>query len=289
MLTAFDELLRQRRPGTAVGAFTAYDLEGAVAALRAADETGAGAIILLGSRSYASRDGQLLLAALLAAAARSSARVCVQLDHCNDMTLMESALDAGAGAVMADGARLGYEENVEFVVRAVEMARRYGACVEAELGWIAGDEDIAVATDTGALTDPKQAAEFVARTDVDCLAVSIGNVHGTYRATPVLDWDLLASIRAATAVPLSLHGASGLRDATVHRAIAMGIAKVNVNTELRSAYLAATADAIGSVIEGSRLAALHGVQIEAVRGAVAAKLRALNDGQPAASDAQELA
>lgn len=281
MLISFGELLRERRPGTALGAFTAYDLEGAFATLGALSAAGAGGIILIGAQSYAARDGPLLLAALLAAAARSDARVCVQLDHCDDLGRIGAALEAGAGAVMADAARLDFEANVEFVARAVELARGYGAGVEAELGAIAGDEDVALAVAAGALTDPAQAADFVARTGADCLAVSIGNVHGTYRSPPELDWDRLGAIEALAGVPLSLHGASGIPDAMVRRAIGAGIAKVNVNTELRGAYLTATERAIGGVIDGSRLAALHASQIAAVSEVVAAKLLVFyGGGQP---------
>ena len=293
MLISFAELLRDRRPGTAVGAFTAYDLEGAVATLNAlaaadaagaagaggaAGAAGAGGIILIGAQSYAGRDGPLLLAALVAAASVSDARVCVQLDHCNDLGQIEKALDAGAGAVMADAARLDFEANVEFVGRAVELARAYGAGVEAELGTIAGDEDVARAVAAGALTDPEQAQDFVSRTGADCLAVSIGNVHGTYRSPPELDWERLDAIEAVAGAPLSLHGASGIPDEMVRRAIGAGVAKVNVNTELRGAYLSATERTIAGVLEGSRLAALHTAQVAAVSEVVAAKLLAFDGG-----------
>src|SRR5438552_16279146 len=103
MLTPFAELLAQRPQGTAIGAFTCYDLEEAVATLGPASAAGAGVVLLLGMQSYADRDGALLLAALLAVAERSDAMVCVQLDHCDDIAAIESALAAGAGAVMADG------------------------------------------------------------------------------------------------------------------------------------------------------------------------------------------
>ena len=164
MLTSFAELLASRRDGAAVGAFTCYDLEAAGAVLRAAAGAGTGAILLIGGRSYTDPDGGLLLAALVAAARTSEARACVQLDHCADLAVIESALDAGAGAVMADGSELPYEENAAFVERAAELAQRHGAGVEAELGHLSGDEDVATAVAAGALTDPAEAADFVART-----------------------------------------------------------------------------------------------------------------------------
>jgi ketose-bisphosphate aldolase len=281
MLTPFADLLARRRPGSAVGAFTCYDLETATATLRAAASAGAGVVLLLGGSSYRERDGGSLLAALLAVAAGSDARACVQLDHCDDLALLDSALEAGAGAVLADGSALSYERNIEFVARAAALARRHGASVEAELGGIAGDEDVAEAVAAGALTDPAQTDEFVARTGADCLAVSIGNVHGVYREPPRLDWERLEAIRDAIDTPLSLHGASGIPDELLRRAIATGVAKINVNTELRGAYLDATRQSLGPVLEGSRLSVLHAAQSDAVARVVADKLRAFETGERA--------
>ena len=278
MLTPFADLLSGRRDGLAVGAFTCYDLETATAALHAAAAAGAGVILLIGARSFTGAGGDLLLAALVAAARRGQAAASVQLDHCDDLAVIEAALEGGAGAVMADGSALAYEQNVQFVASAVELARAHGASVEAELGGIAGDEDVAEAVAAGALTDPAEALDFVGRTAADCLAVSIGNVHGSYREPPRLDWARLDAIRARLGTPLSLHGASGIPDELIRRAIAAGIAKVNVNTELRQAYLAATEGMIGSVLAGSRLNALHTAQVSAVEGVIAAKLRAFDTG-----------
>ncbi len=276
MLTPFAGLLAERSRRSAVGAFTSYDLEAAIATLGAAGAAGRDVIILIASRSYTGGDGALLLAALLAAAERAETRACVQLDHCDDIAVIESALAAGVGAVMADGSALPYESNVEFVRRAVELAHAHGAAVEAELGAIVGDEDVAVAVTAGALTEPSQAVEFIAATRADCLAVSIGNVHGVYRDPPALDWDRLDSIHAGLQVPLSLHGASGIPDKMLRRAIAGGIAKINVNLELRTAYLEATDRELPNVLEESRLAALHAAQIGAVRDVVEAKLVAFD-------------
>jgi tagatose 1,6-diphosphate aldolase GatY/KbaY len=277
MLTSFVDLLARRPERTAVGAFTCYDLEEAVAVLRAAANS-AGVVLLIGKQTYTSREGPLLLAALLTVAEASDVPACVQLDHCDDLAVIEAALVAGVGAVMADASSLPYEENVSFVRRAVELARRSDASVEAELGMIAGDEDVAVAAAAGALTDPLQAEEFVHRTRIACLAVSIGNVHGIYREPPYLDWERLEAIESRMSVPLSLHGASGIPGTMVRRAIEVGIAKINVNTELRTAYLSATEDALPRVLEGSRLAALHAAQVAAVEEVVATKLHVFNAG-----------
>lgn len=278
MLAPFARLLSDRAEGQAIGAFTAYDLEGATAVLRAARAAGAGVIILVGMRSFTAPDGPLLLSALVAAAARADVAACVQLDHCDDLEVIAAALEAGAGAVMADASKRPYEDNVAFVAEAVALAARHGASVEAELGAITGDEDVARAVAAGALTDPDQAVDFIGRTRADCLAVSIGNVHGIYREPPRLDLDRLAEIHRRCPTPLSLHGASGIPDATVSDAIGRGIAKINVNTELRAAYLEATAVTIARTVDGSRLADLHDAQVSAVEAVVAAKLAAFGEG-----------
>jgi len=273
MRVAFERLLDEAAArGGAVGAFTCYDLEVARAVLDAAAARDRGVILLLAPKSFAAPGGDLLAAALCAVVDRAPARACVQLDHAEDLDAIEAAFQIGVGAALADGSRRSFEDNVAFAEAAVALARRHGAHVEAELGGIAGDEDVADAVAAGALTDVEQARALVQRAAVDCLAVSIGNVHGIYREPPRLDWDRLAAVGAAVPVPLSLHGASGLPDADVRRAIAGGVRKVNVNTELRARYLDATEQALPAVRMGANVAALHDSQREAVRSAVEACL-----------------
>ena len=131
----------------------------------------------------------------------------------------------------AEAARLVSEVDRASGRAAVALGASCGGEVESELGSIAGDEDVAVAVAAGALTDPAEARAFVDRTGAACLAVSIGNVHGTYTEPPQLDWLRLEAIRAQVPVHLSLHGASGLDATDLAQAIRLGISKVNVNTE----------------------------------------------------------
>lgn len=277
MLARFSELLADvvaRR--AAVGGFTCYNLEQALGVLRAADERGCGVVLLVSERSFSAPGGHLLLSAFVAVARASGAPACVQLDHVRSIEPVRAAFALGAGAVMADGSRLSLKDNVEFVRAAAAAGAPHGGEVEAELGGIEGDEDIAAAAAAaGALTDPEEAAAFVAQTGPACLAVSVGNIHGVYRWPPRLDWERLRVIRERVPGPLSLHGASGLPDGNVRRAIALGITKVNANTELRERYLDATAARIASVRDGARLLELNLVQAEAVADVVRAKLDAL--------------
>jgi tagatose 1,6-diphosphate aldolase GatY/KbaY len=182
------------------------------------------------------------------------------------------------GAVMADGSKLPFGENVEFVAAAVRLARRHGAGVESELGRVAGDEEIAAAVARGALTDPEEAERFAERTGGACLAVSIGNVHGRYREPPALDWARLAAVRERVPAALSLHGASGIPDADVRRAVREGIAKVNVNTELRDRWFAVLEQRAAALADGAQLLRLSEELTAAVHDVVAAKIALFGAG-----------
>jgi tagatose 1,6-diphosphate aldolase GatY/KbaY len=271
VLTSFRELLDERRAaGAAAGAFTCYDVTGALGVVRAAEARNAPAILLVSEVSFRAPVGPLLVAALTAVAEAARVPMCVQLDHVADDALIDAAVRNGIGAVMADGSRLPESENGRFVVSV--RGRTGGVGVEAELGHIEGGEDVAAATEAGRLTDPAAAQAFVAATGCDCLAVSIGNVHGHYAAPPRLDWARLAAIRELVAVPLSLHGASGLPDGDIRRAIALGVCKVNVNTELRERYLGQLAASLPAARDGLRLFELESAVVEAIAETVAAKL-----------------
>jgi tagatose 1,6-diphosphate aldolase GatY/KbaY len=124
----------------------------------------------------------------------------------------------------------------------VELAVRYGGTIESELGYLAGTEDgVTVEEVESSLTDPAQAHEFIAETGAAMLAVSIGNVHGYVPNPPPLDFARLAQVAAQVDVPLVLHGASGISKEDIQQAIRMGIAKLNINTEVRTVFLRAIA------------------------------------------------
>lgn len=167
---------------------------------------------------------------------------------------------------------LAFEGNIAFVSQAVALGKRYGVEIEAELGRVEGQEDIASVVAAGTLTDPQQAALFVASAQPACLAVSIGNVHGIYRHPPQLDWQRLHQICQSVSLPLSLHGASGLPDADLQQAIRLGIAKVNVNTELRPAYFEVLHHQLSTMTSGLRLLELQRLLIEDQRSITQRKL-----------------
>ena len=226
-----------RAEGRAVPAFTTYTLESTRAICEAAQNTGLPAIISAGSSSFRGVGRAPLAAAALAAAAQASVAIGVHLDHSTNPGEIAACIALGYSSVMIDGSHLPFEDNVALTRAVVEHAHARGVWVEGELGGMTGDEDASSNALAGELTDPDQAAEFVERTGVDALAAAVGTVHG-FTTTPVhVDLDRLRAIAAAVGGPLVLHGASGLSDGELAAAVAAGIAKVNVNAELRRAYL----------------------------------------------------
>ena len=159
----------------------------------------------------------------------------IHLDHGGSVELVQRCLDAGFDSVMIDASEKPFEENVETTCKVVEMAKAYGVPVEAELGYVAklGQEQ------GGGFTTPEDARRFVDATGVDSLAVAIGSAHGFYKQPPHLDIPRLAAIHAATPVCLVLHGSSGIPHPMVQEAIANGIVKVNLATEIKDTFLRA--------------------------------------------------
>jgi ketose-bisphosphate aldolase len=271
--TRFAEILsRAQENGRAVGAFTCYDLLGFEAVVRAAESYRAPVIVLVSPSSFNAEGGERLVRAFVAAAKASSVEILVQLDHATDERLMERAADCGAEAVMADGSKRPFAENLAFTRFVVGSMRPRGVGVEAELGRVEGHEDEASETLSGATTRPGEAEEFVKQSGVDCLAVAVGNVHGHYSGTPELDWGRLEEIRGRTPAPLSLHGASGLPEADLERAVSLGVAKFNVNTELRTAYIRRLEQDLAVKAATVNLKGLGDGVVDAVQEVVEAKL-----------------
>ena len=161
---------------------------------------------------------------------------CIHLDHGGSVELVQCCLDAGFESVMIDASEKSMEENIETTCKVVEMARPYGANVEAELGYV---PKLGQMQDSSGFTTVEDAVRFVRATQVDALAVAIGSAHGFYKSTPRLDIDRLAEIHAATDVVLVLHGSSGIPHDMVREAIRNGIAKVNLATEIKDTFMRA--------------------------------------------------
>jgi tagatose 1,6-diphosphate aldolase GatY/KbaY len=273
MLCSTPDLLRAARDGGyAVGAFNVYNLEGVRAVVAAAEAAHSPAILQLhpGALDYG---GALLVTLCLTAAREARVPVSVHLDHSTTANAIRSALTTGLNSIMADGSHLSYADNVAFTREMAAVAHAHGAAIEAELGRLTGTEDgLTVPEYEAKFTSPAQAVDFVAETGIDALAVCIGNVHGHYRGEPRLDFERLATISQSLSLPLVMHGASGLPEGQIRRAIELGVCKFNVNTEVREAYLAT----LKADLSSSRLPDLVPVMTHAIlamRDVVASKLQ----------------
>lgn len=223
--------------GRAVGAFNVLHLETAEALVLAAESTGLPVILQISENAIRYHGGfEPIARATLAVAEASSAAVAVHLDHAEDPELALLAIDHGFGSVMYDGAKLDFADNVETTRRVVAHATTTGVLVEAELGEIGGKDG---AHAPGVRTDPAEAAQFVAQTGVEALAVAVGSSHAMTERNAALDLELISRLRAAVPVPLVLHGSSGVPDETIVAGIRAGLVKINVSTHLNAQFTGA--------------------------------------------------
>jgi len=182
-------------------------------------------------------------AAAKLAAEKASTPVCIHLDHAVAMAQIKRVVDIGFSSVMLDASAEEFEENIRRTKEACLAVRKLGVSVEAELGHvgdgIAGSGESAAAGHQGTegtLTEPAKVAEFVERTGVDALAVAIGTAHGVYITAPELDIPRMKRINELSPVPLVLHGGSGTPEDQLRNAIANGISKINIYSELLHAW-----------------------------------------------------
>jgi ketose-bisphosphate aldolase len=233
------KLLQLRQAKQAIAAFNVYNLEGAQACVMAAEELKMP--IILQVHPVALKFGGVALISMLFTLRKyASVPIFIHLDHSSDEKDIFVAIEKGFDSIMVDGSSMKYEDNLNWTKKITKIIHRENIIVEGELGLLAGEEDgLSIPEKAAKMTDPLQAKEFVKETNIDMLAVTIGNVHGPYRSQPQLDFKRLVSIRQniPAHIPLVLHGASGLPHAMTQRCIAEGICKFNVNTDLRAAAM----------------------------------------------------
>lgn len=228
---------RSLERGVATPALSVYDFTTAQAIVRASEWMQRPVILLIPSKVAEGDSGRRFVRALRALTDDADCPVFIQLDHATSMELIEDTVSAGAHSVLADGSKLPNEDNAAFVAMARERLGE-DITVEAELGALAGDEDVADAQDAESMTDPDDVGDFLRESGAHLLAMAVGNVHGQYHRDPELDWPRIERIRqAAGTVPLVLHGASGLARADLASAASVGIGKVNININLRDVVL----------------------------------------------------
>ncbi|HCS76133.1 MAG TPA: ketose-bisphosphate aldolase [Clostridiales bacterium] len=220
----------------AIAAVNSASLEAIRAAIEVAEDTGYPIIIQHAEGHEGLIPLNYVAPIVVDLAERSSAQICINLDHCEHLSYAQRALELGFTGVMFDGSYLPYQKNVQFSQYAAEMCKQYGAGLECELGSMGSREggetdEGGTAEEAGAIyTDPDQARDFIQETGLDILACSFGTVHGIYKGEPHLNFDVLREIRKRINVPLVMHGGSGVSDADYHKAIDAGIRKINYYT-----------------------------------------------------------
>jgi fructose-bisphosphate aldolase class II len=229
-----DLMARAADAGIGQGAFNVIHLETVEGLIAGAQAAGLPVILQISENCAAYHGGlEPLALATLAAARQATVPVAVHLDHAQDEQLACQAVDLGFGSVMYDGAQMDYPDNVAATRRVADYAHARGVYVEAELGEVGGKDG---AHAPGVLTDPAEAAAFVAATGVDALAVAVGSSHAMTERSAALDLARIAALHRKLDVPLVLHGSSGVPDAVLADAVAAGMTKINVSTHLNGFF-----------------------------------------------------
>jgi len=296
LVTNKDLLLPARQKAYAVGAFNINNLESLLAVAEAAVEEKSPVIVAV-TPSAIKYAGLAYLAKIVKTAAElAPVPMSLHLDHGENFETVSKCVEAGFTSVMIDGSFLKFEENVALTKRVVDFAHQKGVTVEAELGRLAGVEESTVEEKEAVLTDPNAAKEFVEKTGVDALAVAIGTSHGAYKfkAEPKLDFERLELIREKVNVPLVLHGASsvpqwiiekavkygaeltgakGIPEEHIKKAISSGIAKINIDTDLRLAFTATIREFLANSPKEFDPRKILGPAKEAMKEVVKGKMR----------------
>ena len=267
MLVTLNEVLKDaKRNKYAVGLFNTVNLEMAVGVLAAAEELCSPVIIGSAECLLCYSGLEDLANMLLPMAKRASVPVVLHFDHGLTEENVKKAIALGFSSVMYDCSTLGFEENLSAVKAICDYSHSKGITVEAEIGHV-GTEEVSVPSD--AYTDPDEAKSFAEFTGCDALAIAVGTSHGAYKFKPRLDFERIEKIASMIEAPLVLHGGSGLSDDDFRRAIAAGISKINIFTDLNVACLKAAHD---SYAEGKGMTEVMGAMSGAVKEATMKKM-----------------
>ncbi len=239
MLVNLKEILAAAEStNSAVGSYNIYNLESILAVKEAIEQTNSPAIIAFGENYMKHAPIEVIGSIVQTLFLTSPTPVVLHLDHCKNFSSIAKAIKAGFTSVMYDGSRLPLEENILNTQKVVELAHALNVSVEGELGYL--NEEDGTGESTTSCTSEKDALEYTEKTNVDALAIAIGNAHGIYKSTPKLNFEQLKKIHASVKCPLVLHGSSGIPLSDLQKAINYGIRKFNINTEISTTGVAAS-------------------------------------------------
>ena len=266
-----DVLIPAKQGHYCVGHFNVINLEMARAVISAAEEAGQAVIIGIEESQLSICPLDEFAAFAVPMARKAAVPVAVHFDHCGTFSKCIEALKQGFTSINFDCSREILEINEERVAEMARTAHAFGATVEAELGVTPNADAYDYDQIARCFTDPAQVAEYVQKTDVDALAVSVGTAHGQYKKTPKLDYDRIRAIGSSAGVPLVLHGGSGLSDSAVREAIKAGISKIDIFTDVN---IACCQGAIQAYNDGICMATqMIPYQVHAVKALVLEKIR----------------
>lgn len=285
MLVTTKELLRlANAQNKAIGAFNISGLETLRAVIQAAEHLEEPVILQFaqGHEEEHVMDLDIIGPIMVLEAQKAAVPIAVHLDHGVDLGFIERALEMGFTSVMYDGSSLSYDENIAYTNMAVQLARKYGASVEAEIGVMAGltlnehkiTEDREV--DRSMFTDPLIAQDFVEKTGVDCLACAFGTVHGLYKTEPKLDYALVKELDDTIGVPIVMHGGSGVSEADYDIVIENGVRKINYYTYMAKSGGEAVREYCASHQDVLYIHDIANVAIEAMQKNVEEAIRIFN-------------
>ncbi len=283
-LVSSKEILRRAQAGHyAVGMFDVSNYEMIRGVVEAAEAQRSPLLLGALQPDLQGRGMDYYVAMARIAAETASVPVSIHLDHASNFEECRRAIEAGFNSVMIDASTQPFEENVRIVREVCDYAHKHNVTVEAELGHvpdaIAGFGEAAEAGHAhkdpkDCLTQPDEVTRFVAQTGVDALAIAIGTAHGSYISTPVLEIELLKRIRASSDVLLVLHGGSGTPEDQLRPAIANGITKINVYTDLLVAMFKTLRDELAvSKNMGTWPVKVYAGPVAAMQAAVVEKIR----------------
>jgi ketose-bisphosphate aldolase len=233
-----DMLIKAREGKYAVGAFNILDYNSMKVVVETAQELQSPVIVQTSEKTVRFWGFNPIISWIRELTQNNTIPVAIHLDHCKDLSFIQSCIDAGWSSVMIDASSKPFEENLALSQRVVEMARPHGVSVEAELGEIGGiEDDISVDEEDAHLADTKKARIFLEKVQVDCFAPAIGTAHGIYKGVPKIAFKRLEEISQLSDTPLALHGGTGLSEEVFKKCIKLGCAKINISTQLKYAFI----------------------------------------------------
>ncbi len=287
-LVPMKEMLLKAKEGKyAVGQFNINSLQWAQAILQAAEEEQSPVIVAASDRLVDDLGGFKTISAMVKALMEEmniTVPVALHLDHGMSVKRCKQAIDAGFTSVMIDGSHFSIDQNIQMTKQVVDYAHSKNVSVEAEVGTVGGMEDGLIGGVKYA--DPSECVRLVEQAGVDALAAALGSVHGPYQGEPKLGFDEMKQISELTGIPLVLHGGSGIPDYQIRKAIELGHAKINVNTECLQAWTKAVREKLNSDLEVYDQRAITTPGKEAIVDTVKGKMREFQSSRKAIAFAE---